>query len=129
LGVRLSIDDFGTGYSNLSYLQRFAVDKLKVDRSFIVRLNNSGQDRAIVDAIVQIARSLNLVVTAEGIEDPSVVQALIEMGCAQGQGYLFGKPQPAAEFERLLPRAPELAVLSVQEAGAAFLPTGAGSST
>jgi len=102
LGVRLSIDDFGTGYSNLSYLQRFAVDKLKVDRSFIVRLNNSGQDRAIVDAIVQIARSLDLVVTAEGIEDPTVVQALIEMGCAQGQGYLFGRPQPNAEFERLL---------------------------
>jgi diguanylate cyclase (GGDEF)-like protein len=102
LGVRLSIDDFGTGYSNLSYLQRFAVDKLKVDRSFIVRLNNSGQDRAIVDAIVQIARSLDLVVTAEGIEDGSVVQALVEMGCAQGQGYLFGKPQPAPEFEALL---------------------------
>ena len=102
LGVRLSIDDFGTGYSNLSYLQRFAVDKLKVDRSFIVRLNNSGHDRAIVDAIVQIARSLDLVVTAEGIEDPSVVQALIDMGCAQGQGYLFGKPQPAAEFRQLL---------------------------
>ena len=102
LGVKLAIDDFGTGYSNLAYLQRFAVDKLKIDRSFIVRLNNSGQDRAIVDAIVQIARSLDLVVTAEGIEDPSVVQALIEMGCAQGQGYLFGKPQPAAEFEKLL---------------------------
>jgi len=102
LGVKLAIDDFGTGYSNLAYLQRFAVDKLKIDRSFIVRLNNSGQDRVIVDAIVQIARSLDLVVTAEGIEDPSVVQALIEMGCAQGQGYLFGKPQPAAEFEKLL---------------------------
>ena len=102
LGVKLAIDDFGTGYSNLAYLQRFAVDKLKIDRSFIVRLNNSSQDRAIVDAIVQIARSLDLVVTAEGIEDPSVVQALIEMGCAQGQGYLFGKPQPAAEFEKLL---------------------------
>ena len=102
LGVKLAIDDFGTGYSNLAYLQRFAVDKLKIDRSFIVRLNNSGQDRVIVDAIVQIARSLDLVVTAEGIEDPSVVQVLIEMGCAQGQGYLFGKPQPAAEFEKLL---------------------------
>ena len=127
LGVKLSIDDFGTGYSNLSYLQRFAVDKLKVDRSFIVRLNNSGQDRAIVDAIVQIARSLDLVVTAEGIEDPSVVQALVEMGCAQGQGYLFGKPQPAAEFEHLLQLPADLAGRRQREQGGAFLSTGAGS--
>ena len=126
LGVRLSIDDFGTGYSNLSYLQRFAVDKLKVDRSFIVRLNNSGQDRAIVDAIVQIARSLDLVVTAEGIEDGSVVQALVEMGCAQGQGYLFGKPQSVADFEKLLQLPDDPAARRAREAGGAFLPTGAG---
>ena len=127
LGVRLSIDDFGTGYSNLSYLQRFSVDKLKVDRSFIVRLDNSPQDRAIVDAIVQIARSLDLVVTAEGIEDASVVQTLIEMGCAQGQGYLFGKPQPAAEFERLLQLPGSAAARHRREQDGAFLPTGAGS--
>ena len=127
LGVRLSIDDFGTGYSNLSYLQRFSVDKLKVDRSFIVRLDNSAQDCAIVDAIVQIARSLDLVVTAEGIEDASVVQTLIEMGCAQGQGYLFGKPQPAAEFERLLQLPGNPAARRRREEDGAFLPTGAGS--
>ena len=127
LGVKLSIDDFGTGYSNLSYLQRFSVDKLKVDRSFIVRLNNSQQDRAIVDAIVQIARSLDLVVTAEGIEDPTLVQALIDMGCAQGQGYLFGKPQPTSEFVRLLQLAPDAALRRERERGGAFLPTGAGS--
>ena len=126
LGVRLSIDDFGTGYSSLSYLQRFSVDKLKVDRSFIVRLNNSGQDRAIVDAIVQIARSLDLVVTAEGIEDGSVVQALVEMGCAQGQGYLFGKPQSAADFESLLQLPGDPAARRAREAGGTFLPTGAG---
>ena len=127
IGVKLSIDDFGTGYSNLSYLQRFSVDKLKVDRSFIVRLNNSRQDRAIVDAIVQIARSLDLVVTAEGIEDPTLVQALVEMGCAQGQGYLFGKPQPTAEFVSLLQLAPNAALRRERERGGAFLPTGAGS--
>ena len=127
LGVRLSIDDFGTGYSNLSYLQRFSVDKLKIDRSFIVRLHNSAQDRAIVDAIVQIARSLDLVVTAEGIEDASVVQALVEMGCAQGQGYLFGRPQPAADFERLLQLPPDPAGRGRREHDGAFLPTGAGS--
>ena len=125
LGVRLSIDDFGTGYSNLSYLQRFSVDKLKVDRSFIVRLDNSAQDRAIVDAIVQIARSLDLVVTAEGIEDASVVQTLVEMGCAQGQGYLFGKPQPAIEFERLLQLPGNPAARHRREQDGAFLPTGA----
>ena len=124
--MRLSIDDFGTGYSNLSYLQRFSVDKLKVDRSFIVRLNNSGQDRAIVDAIVQIARSLDLVVTAEGIEDGSVVQALIDMGCAQGQGYLFGKPQPTAEFERLLQLEASPSLRRQRARDGAFLPTGAG---
>ena len=127
LGVRLSIDDFGTGYSNLSYLQRFSVDKLKVDRSFIVRLNNSGQDRAIVYAIVQIARSLDLVVTAEGIEDASVVQALVDMGCAQGQGYLFGRPQAAADFEQLLQLPDDPAARRAREADGAFLPTQAGS--
>ena len=126
LGVKLSIDDFGTGYSNLSYLQRFAVDKLKVDRSFIVRLNNSRQDRAIVDAIVQIARSLDLVVTAEGIEDPTLVQALVDMGCAQGQGYLFGKPQPTAEFERLLQLEASPSLRRQRARDGAFLPTGAG---
>ncbi len=126
LGVKLAIDDFGTGYSNLAYLQRFAVDKLKIDRSFIVRLNNSSQDRAIVDAIVQIAHSLDLVVTAEGIEDPSVVQALIEMGCAQGQGYLFGKPQPAAEFEKLLVLGQTLAQRREREETGVFLAAGEG---
>ena len=126
LGVRLSIDDFGTGYSNLSYLQRFAVDKLKVDRSFIVRLNNSSQDRAIVDAIVQIARSLDLVVTAEGVEDPSVVQMLVDMGCAQGQGYLFGRPRPAAEFRQLLQLPEDPLTRGEREAGGAFLSTQAG---
>ena len=127
LGVRLSIDDFGTGYSNLSYLQRFEVDKLKVDRSFVVRLDNSPQDRAIVDAIVQVARSLDLVVTAEGIEDPSAVQTLVEMGCAQGQGYLFGKPQSAVEFERLLQLPGHPVARRQREQHGAFLPTGAGS--
>jgi EAL domain-containing protein (putative c-di-GMP-specific phosphodiesterase class I) len=126
LGVKLAIDDFGTGYSNLAYLQRFAVDKLKIDRSFIVRLNNSSQDRAIVDAIVQIARSLDLVVTAEGIEDPSVVQALIEMGCAQGQGYLFGKPQPAAEFEKLLVLGQTVSQRREREETGVFLAAGEG---
>jgi diguanylate cyclase (GGDEF)-like protein len=102
LGVKISIDDFGTGYSNLSYLQRFAVNRLKIDRSFVTRLRNGAQDRAIVNAIIQMARSLDLETTAEGIEDEAVRQELIALGCEQGQGYLFARPQPAAQFEHYL---------------------------
>ncbi|HSY27008.1 MAG TPA: EAL domain-containing protein, partial [Burkholderiaceae bacterium] len=98
LGIRISIDDFGTGYSNLSYLQRFDVDKLKIDQSFVRRLGNGTQDRAIVNAIIQMAKSLNLTTTAEGIEDENTRRQLIELGCDQGQGYLFAKPQAASIF-------------------------------
>jgi diguanylate cyclase (GGDEF)-like protein len=98
LGVKLSIDDFGTGYSNLSYLQRFRVDKLKIDQSFVRGLTGSAQDQAIVTAIVQMARSLGLHTTAEGIESEDVRRRLVEVGCDQGQGYLFARPLPAADF-------------------------------
>ena len=102
LGVRISIDDFGTGYSNLSYLQRFAVDKLKIDQSFIHRLNNGPQDLAIVTAIIQMAKSLNLSTTAEGIDDDRTREQLEILGCTHGQGYLFARPAPAAEFEQFV---------------------------
>ncbi|MBL8339397.1 MAG: EAL domain-containing protein [Rhodoferax sp.] len=98
LGIRISIDDFGTGYSNLSYLQRFSIDKLKIDQSFVRRLQDGPQERAIVSAIIQIARSLHLVTTAEGIEDEAVRQELLALGCAQGQGYLFSRPLDAQAF-------------------------------
>ncbi len=98
LGVRISIDDFGTGYSNLSYLQRFSIDKLKIDQSFVRRLLQGPQELAIVSAIIQIARSLNLTTTAEGIEDQATRDKLAEIGCQQGQGYLYARPLPAAEF-------------------------------
>ncbi|HEX8955149.1 MAG TPA: EAL domain-containing protein, partial [Burkholderiaceae bacterium] len=98
LGVRLSIDDFGTGYSNLAYLQRFEVDKIKIDQSFVRRLDESKPDLAIVNAIIQMAKSLNLSTTAEGIETESIRRKLIELGCDQGQGYLFAKPQSAPQF-------------------------------
>ena len=98
LGVRLSIDDFGTGYSNLAYLQRFCVDKLKIDQSFVRDLPKSPQDRAIVAAIVQMAHSLGLQTTAEGIEDEGSRRLLAELGCDQGQGYLFAQPMPATEL-------------------------------
>lgn len=100
LGVKISIDDFGTGYSNLSYLQRFAVDKLKIDQSFVKRLLGGPQDRAIVTAIIQMAKSLELSTTAEGIEDDASRQILIGLGCDQGQGYFFARPMPASEFDK-----------------------------
>lgn len=100
LGVKISIDDFGTGYSNLSYLQRFAVDKLKIDQSFVKRLQQGPQDRAIVTAIIQMAKSLNLSTTAEGIEDDATRQILVELGCGLGQGYFFARPVPAVEFDQ-----------------------------
>lgn len=109
LGVKLSIDDFGTGYSSLAYLQRFRVDKLKIDQSFVRKLLGNAQDQAIVTAIIQMARSLNLLTTAEGIEDEAIRRLLAELGCDQGQGYLFARPLPAREFMAFAQRA----VLSV----------------
>ena len=98
LGVRLAIDDFGTGYSNLGYLQRFEVDHLKIDQSFIRRLKDHPADEAIVRAVVQMARSLGLSCTAEGIEDPLALVRLQALGCQQGQGYLWSPALPVGEF-------------------------------
>jgi diguanylate cyclase (GGDEF)-like protein len=101
-GVSLSIDDFGTGYSNLGYLQRFEVEILKIDRSFISRLVENPQDQAIVRAIVQMAHSLNLTVLAEGIEDRQTLERLIELGCDLGQGFLWAEGVPSDAFDTLL---------------------------
>jgi diguanylate cyclase (GGDEF)-like protein len=98
LGVKLSIDDFGTGYSSLAYLQRFQVDKLKIDQSFVRGLTSNPQNQAIVTAIVQMARSLGLQTTAEGIEDEATRALLAELGCDQGQGFLFARPLEATEL-------------------------------
>ncbi len=95
LGVMLSIDDFGTGYSSLTYLKRFAVDKLKIDQSFIRDLMADAESGAIVQAIVQMARSLNLKTVAEGIEDDAVLAHLKTLACDQGQGYGIARPMPA----------------------------------
>jgi diguanylate cyclase (GGDEF)-like protein/PAS domain S-box-containing protein len=98
LGVKLSIDDFGTGYSSLSYLKRLDVDKLKIDRSFVHDLANDVDDRAIVNAIIQIARNLNLTTLAEGVESAEIYGILKEMGCEECQGFYFSKPMTAEEF-------------------------------
>ena len=107
LGVRIAIDDFGTGYSSLSYLKTWRVDALKIDRSFIRDLVTDGSDLAIVNAIVAMARHLNIEVIAEGIESYQQVETLLKLECKLGQGFLFAKPMPAAEcLPWLKPRAP-----------------------
>ena len=97
-GIKLAIDDFGTGYSSLSYLKRLAIDKLKIDRSFVSNLLEDDQDRSIVMAILQMAHSLKISTVAEGIECPKIGEQLAQLGCNAGQGYLYAKPLPAAEF-------------------------------
>lgn len=101
LGVSLSIDDFGTGYSSLAYLHSFPVDTIKIDRSFIMNLDNS-QGQAIVNTILAMANSLNLAVVAEGIEEEFHVKYLQERNCDIFQGFLFGKPMTATDFTHYL---------------------------
>ena len=102
LGVRLAIDDFGTGYSSLSYLRQLPVDVLKIDRSFTTRLGDSAEDDALVHAIMRLADSLGLRAVAEGVEDAGQRDALVEMGCTQGQGWHFAKAVEPREMEALL---------------------------
>jgi EAL domain-containing protein (putative c-di-GMP-specific phosphodiesterase class I) len=93
IGIRIGVDDFGTGYSSLSHLQRFPVDVLKIDKSFIDPLTSSRPDNsALVIAIIGLARSLDLEVIAEGIEHEGQLHRLIELGCEMGQGFLMAHP-------------------------------------
>jgi diguanylate cyclase (GGDEF)-like protein len=102
LGVRLAIDDFGTGYSSLAYLQRLSVNKLKIDQSFVRCALDSKSTTAIVRAIIEMARALELEVVAEGIETEDERAFLEGAQCAMGQGYLFARPMPADQFEAFL---------------------------
>jgi len=109
LGVTVAVDDFGTGYSSLSYLQQLPIDTLKIDRSFVVGMtrdtSTKTSTRPIVQAIVSMARALELSVVAEGVETEEQLAALAELGCEQVQGYLVGKPMPARELaDRCLSR-------------------------
>ena len=102
LGVRILLDDFGTGYSSLSHLQRFPIDALKIDRSFVMHLGAGADECAIVRAIVAMAGALGLDVVAEGVETAAQAAEAGALGCDRGQGYYFARPAPAAEVERLI---------------------------
>jgi EAL domain-containing protein (putative c-di-GMP-specific phosphodiesterase class I) len=98
--VRLSIDDFGTGFSSLSYLKRFPVDEVKIDRSFVDGLGTDAENTAIVTAIHSLAHALGLGVVAEGVESDAQRRVLIELGCETAQGHLFSRP---VDSELLIP--------------------------
>jgi diguanylate cyclase (GGDEF)-like protein len=108
LGCRIALDDFGTGYSSLAYLTRFPPDRLKIDRSFVQNLDRSESDAAIVNAIMSLAQSLNLVVTAEGVERQTQLEWLRNRGCHEAQGYLLARPMTAGDLESRFLHAPSI---------------------
>jgi len=102
-GLQIVIDDFGTGYSSLSYLQRLPIDTLKVDRSFVSRIQNTPDgNRNIVEAIISLAHRLDMIVVAEGIETLEQYTMLLDMNCQFGQGYLFSKPLTRSKVDSLI---------------------------
>jgi EAL domain-containing protein (putative c-di-GMP-specific phosphodiesterase class I) len=102
LGVALSIDDFGMGYSSLSYLKRFPIDAVKVDREFVDGLGTDPHDSGLVAAIIAMADALGLEVTAEGVENRDQLANLKRLGCQRAQGFLLAHPMPAAELDQLV---------------------------
>jgi EAL domain-containing protein (putative c-di-GMP-specific phosphodiesterase class I) len=102
LGIVVSLDDFGTGYSSLSYLERLPIDILKIDQSFVRRINKAESSRTLVQAIVALAHSLRMKAVAEGVESESQLAALRIMGCDIGQGFYLGRPISADSIQSML---------------------------
>jgi diguanylate cyclase len=102
MGVLVSVDDFGTGYSSMSYLRRFPIDKLKIDRGFISQVTSRPEEASIVRAIISLAHSLKLKVVAEGVESTEQLDFLKRLGCDQYQGYHFSRALPSSQFEELI---------------------------
>jgi EAL domain-containing protein (putative c-di-GMP-specific phosphodiesterase class I) len=102
LGVMVALDDFGTGFSSLSHLLRFPIDTIKIDCSFVSTVGRDERRSHLVQAMIELGRSLGLLVVAEGIETPDQLDYLRTIGCQQGQGYLFARPLGAPELERFL---------------------------
>jgi sensor c-di-GMP phosphodiesterase-like protein len=103
-GVGIAIDDFGTGHSSLSYLTRLPATELKIDKSFVAAMSTDPASRTVVRSIIDLGLNLGLAVLAEGIETPEVADDLRVMGCHLGQGYLYSRPLPAADFTRWMDR-------------------------
>jgi EAL domain-containing protein (putative c-di-GMP-specific phosphodiesterase class I) len=102
MGIELHLDDFGTGYSSLSYLHRFPIDVLKIDRSFVSRIENNGENSEIPDAIITMAHHLGMKVIAEGVETSSQLAHLKQLGCEYGQGNYFSPAVDLVMAEKLL---------------------------
>jgi len=102
LGCHIAIDDFGTGQSSLDYIKRFPADRIKIDQTFVRNIGVDPADEAIVRATINMARNMNRVVVAEGVETEDHLRFLRDHGCQELQGYLFCRPLPAASFENLL---------------------------
>ncbi len=116
LGVQLAVDDFGTGYSSMTYIRRYPVDGLKIDRSFVQDMLTNSDDLAIVASLIRLARDLDLWVIAEGVETRDQLRALRDMGCELVQGFLYARPMPAAELADAARRLAERAPVAVPEA-------------
>jgi EAL domain-containing protein (putative c-di-GMP-specific phosphodiesterase class I) len=103
-GITISIDDFGIGYSSLGYLEQLPVDQLKVDRTFVSRLDGSARALAIVRSVVELAHAVGLHVVAEGVENSDQDRTLVAMGCDRAQGFLYSRPVPPQSVQRMLRR-------------------------
>lgn len=102
IGVAISLDDFGTGFSSLTHLKRYPIDQIKIDRSFVHNMLTDAGDKAIVEAVIVLAKSMKLTVVAEGVEDRATLEYLAKLKCDEYQGFYLNKPQPAQEIEKIL---------------------------